>query len=82
MELGSCPAMVEEVGAVECGLAAMELSPDLEIVVLVTKEMKVFISQIFVCLCNMLFGIVVIYFAHLILLTDMMILMLHCRLSR
>ena len=53
MELGSCPAMVEEVGAVECGLAAMELSPDLQIVVLVTKEMKVFISQIFVCLCNM-----------------------------
>ena len=35
--------MVEEVGAVECGLAAMELSPDLELVVLVTKEMKVFI---------------------------------------
>ena len=35
--------MLEEVGAVECGLAAMELSPDLEIVVLVTKEIKVFI---------------------------------------
>ena len=55
MELGSCPAMVEEVGAVECGLAAMELSPDLELVVLVTKEMKVFISQIIVLIAFAIF---------------------------
>ena len=55
MELGSCPAMVEEVGAVECGLAAMELSPDLELVVLVTKEMKVFIPQIIVLIAFAIF---------------------------
>ena len=47
--------MVEEVGAVECGLAAMELSPDLELVVLVTKEMKVYISQIIVLIVFAIF---------------------------
>ena len=33
--------MIEEVGGVGCGLAAMELSPDLEMLVLVTGEMAV-----------------------------------------
>ena len=33
--------MIEEVGGVGCGLAAMELSPDMEILMLVTREMAV-----------------------------------------
>ena len=41
VELESAPAMIEEVGGVGCGLEAMELSPDMEILVLVTREMAV-----------------------------------------
>ena len=33
--------MIEVVGGVGCGLEAMELSPDMEILVLVTREMAV-----------------------------------------
>ena len=41
VELECAPAMIEEVGGVGCGLEAMELSPDMEILVLVTREMAV-----------------------------------------